>query len=133
MNWNYRVMKRKNESGEYEFGIYEVMIQYYIELQKGSDLEFEKDPVRFRLQNDKISWKRVTHNELEKSDLLTHDVYELIKLQEFDQAIELDGELWTINPKVQSKNRLYYHVYSLRDIFPKTPGKEQVHGVGMII
>ena len=28
MNWNYRVMKRKNESGEYEFGIYEV---YYDE------------------------------------------------------------------------------------------------------
>lgn len=24
MSWNYRVMKRKNESGEYEFGIYEV-------------------------------------------------------------------------------------------------------------
>jgi hypothetical protein len=24
MHWNYRVMKRKNESGEYEFGIYEV-------------------------------------------------------------------------------------------------------------
>jgi hypothetical protein len=24
MHWNYRVMKKKNESGEYEFGIYEV-------------------------------------------------------------------------------------------------------------
>lgn len=24
MSWNYRVLKRKNESGEYEFGIYEV-------------------------------------------------------------------------------------------------------------
>lgn len=24
MTWNYRVMKRKNESGEYDFGIYEV-------------------------------------------------------------------------------------------------------------
>jgi hypothetical protein len=24
MSWNYRVLKKKNESGEYEFGIYEV-------------------------------------------------------------------------------------------------------------
>lgn len=24
MTWNYRVMKRKNEKGEYDFGIYEV-------------------------------------------------------------------------------------------------------------
>jgi hypothetical protein len=24
MSWNYRVMKRKNDSGEYDFGIYEV-------------------------------------------------------------------------------------------------------------
>jgi hypothetical protein len=28
MSWNYRIMKRKNETGEYEFGIYEV---YYDE------------------------------------------------------------------------------------------------------
>jgi hypothetical protein len=28
MSWNYRVMKRKNESGEYDYGIHEV---YYNE------------------------------------------------------------------------------------------------------
>lgn len=31
MSWNYRVMKKKNKSGEYEFGIYEV---YYDETGK---------------------------------------------------------------------------------------------------
>lgn len=31
MTWNYRVMKRKNELGEFEFGIYEV---YYDEAGK---------------------------------------------------------------------------------------------------
>lgn len=28
MSWNYRVMKRKNESGDYDFGVHEV---YYDE------------------------------------------------------------------------------------------------------
>lgn len=33
MHWNYSVMKRKNELGGYEFGIYEV---YYDERGKGN-------------------------------------------------------------------------------------------------
>jgi hypothetical protein len=40
MTWNYRVMKRKNQSGEYDFGIYEV---YYDD--KGSVVSWTKEPI----------------------------------------------------------------------------------------
>ncbi|MET3878841.1 hypothetical protein [Chitinophaga sp. OAE865] len=40
MSWNYRVMKRKNKSGEYEFGIYEV---YYDE--EGNIESWTENPV----------------------------------------------------------------------------------------
>jgi hypothetical protein len=40
MTWNYRVIKRKNQSGEYDFGIYEV---YYDD--KGSVVSWTKEPI----------------------------------------------------------------------------------------
>ena len=66
MTWNYRVMKRKNEAGEYDFGIYEV---FYDENGKvvswteesmtpvcpsEEDLEYELNLMREALKKDTL-------------------------------------------------------------------------------
>jgi len=38
MNWNYRILKRQNESGEYEYGIHEVFYN-----EKGEIVSWTKE------------------------------------------------------------------------------------------
>ncbi|OJV55787.1 MAG: hypothetical protein BGO31_16970 [Bacteroidetes bacterium 43-16] len=101
------------------------MINYFIELSgRGA---------RFRLQNDKQTWKKVEFNGLEGSEFLTNNTHDLTKLQVFNTPIEIDGQIWMINKESSSlfepDGELYYNIFVVRDFFPLLPSKEQLTSV----
>jgi len=100
------------------------MEQFYLELM---DIFNEKV---YRLQNDRISWRRLNSDKLKQSDFTTSDPEEVISLQKRACEIELEGANRIINNSTGNiLNELFYKVRVNRRIFPKTPEKEQLISV----
>jgi hypothetical protein len=94
-------------------------------------VEIEAEINKYRLQTDH-SWKKIDSKELSKTDLLTSDICELIKLQEIDENVVLDGKEWKLNSTSMSfgeNNYAYYGIYTKRKISPLIPSKEQLKSV----
>jgi len=97
------------------------MLQFYLDLGN-----YE---VTFRLQKNKVDWEEISGPDLDKNDFLTSDTYEVIQLQEIDAKITIDGKEWKLNHSsglLGDAERLDYHVYVHRSLFPLTPSKDQL-------
>lgn len=97
------------------------MINFYIELTA--------DRKKYRLQADKSTWLNTNSKEITDEDFITPDIYKIIKLQQVDSKIIIEGQECRLNPTssfLGEKNIYGYEVYVTRDIFPLTPTKEQL-------
>lgn len=88
---------------------------------------------QFRLQSDKKTWRHLTSNDWIETDFKTQDPYEIIRLQEVDSRITIDGNNYRLNVTEGSfenvENELHYDVYVHRNYFPITPSIEQLTSV----
>lgn len=94
-------------------------------------IELTNDQTTYRLQNDK-TWHLLNERQLKDKDYLTSNVSEIIKLQEIDRPIDLNGRQWKLNPTSSSfgdESVLTYQVYTNRDIIPRTPSRDQLKSI----
>jgi hypothetical protein len=102
------------------------MKTYYVELAKYFPNEV------FRLQKDKISWRKVQSKELKECDFITNDAAEIIGLQLIDSEIEINGKKFKVNPKSHislSEDELFYEIKVKRSSYPGIPKKQQMISV----
>lgn len=97
------------------------MIEFFIELTG--------DTQSFRLQTDIFSWREITIRDLTDNDFRTSDIYEIIRLQEVESRININGVTWELNSSehiLGETDSLDYEVYVKRTFFPLTPTRQQL-------
>jgi len=93
-------------------------------------IQLENIGTYFRLQDDKKTWRLISKDfSLLKEDYLSSNIDEIIRLQEINKEVEINGKKWRINPKsgrIGDPQNLFSSVYIKRNSFPLIPDKEQL-------
>jgi hypothetical protein len=98
------------------------MIEFTIEIYHGKD-------TAFRLQADKRTWKKIETDAILENDFVTSDIYELVRLQNLEATVLVDGDILTVRDEgvlSDEDDTIHYAVQAHRDYFPLIPSREQL-------